>query len=650
MDNRRVVAAVAAVLVLAIGAVAPGQQILRPEQVQYEKERGVRWVPEMGDPPGFVPTEADALDRVVPGEFFVDPPTIHSLGFRWYIQGDANRNAEVAVAYRKKGDAQWREALPMLRVHFEVSNQEYGPWRAGNLFAGSVMFLDPGTEYEVRFTMSDPDGGAPGPKIVTAKTRTEPPVYEGERTVPVLPADHEGPRPEGAAADLAAALDQARPGDVLLLLPGVHRGAFTISTSGEEGRPIVLRGSDQGQAVVEGPEDAPETTLFDVSQVSHLHIENLLMRRARIAVHGGNRGGPENSRIVLRGCRIEDVWAGVWIYSENSENWYISDNVIIGRNSTWYPRTEPGRGYLEPSHTGVNIYGRGHVVAYNRIARFGDAFAIANYGVPMSDLAKQCLNIDVYHNDLSWAYDDIIETDYGCHNIRVWRNRGYNAHTGLSVQPSFGGPIYLIRNELYGITGLSYKLHNYCTGILAYHNTTASATRNFSGHDRWQNGHFRNNLFMGGRSYQRAVRGREQTVVALAIATGSISPYTTLDYNGYSRNDPAGFISWFDGQTRHSFDSLAEFAEALGHERHGIQVDYDIFVRADRPQMGVTAEPGEWDLRLRPESAAVDAGIRLPNINDDFTGTAPDLGALEFGQPLPHYGPRRMVWGEGESS
>ena len=30
----------------------------------------------------------------------------------------------------------------------------------------------------------------------------------------------------------------------------------------------------------------------------------------------------------------------------------------------------------------------------------------------------------------------------------------------------------------------------------------------------------------------------------------------------------------------------------------------------------------------------------LPNINDGFTGNAPDLGALEVGQPLPHYGPR----------
>jgi hypothetical protein len=30
----------------------------------------------------------------------------------------------------------------------------------------------------------------------------------------------------------------------------------------------------------------------------------------------------------------------------------------------------------------------------------------------------------------------------------------------------------------------------------------------------------------------------------------------------------------------------------------------------------------------------------IPNVNDGFAGSAPDLGALEVGQPLPIYGPR----------
>ena len=55
-------------------------------------------------------------DRTTTGEFIVDPPTLINLGFEWFIQCDDNRNAAVAVAYRKPGTAQWTTALPLLRL------------------------------------------------------------------------------------------------------------------------------------------------------------------------------------------------------------------------------------------------------------------------------------------------------------------------------------------------------------------------------------------------------------------------------------------------------------------------------------------------------------------------------------------------------
>ncbi|HEY6509683.1 MAG TPA: hypothetical protein VIY56_16790, partial [Vicinamibacterales bacterium] len=53
-------------------------------------------------------------DASVPGELVVEPPTLINLGFEWFLEGDANRNAAVEVAYRKQGDAAWRPALPLL--------------------------------------------------------------------------------------------------------------------------------------------------------------------------------------------------------------------------------------------------------------------------------------------------------------------------------------------------------------------------------------------------------------------------------------------------------------------------------------------------------------------------------------------------------
>ena len=57
---------------------------------------------------------AHAANPTRPGEFVIDPPTLINLGFEWFIDGDDNRNASVAVSYRKAGDSRWLNALPLL--------------------------------------------------------------------------------------------------------------------------------------------------------------------------------------------------------------------------------------------------------------------------------------------------------------------------------------------------------------------------------------------------------------------------------------------------------------------------------------------------------------------------------------------------------
>ena len=72
-------------------------------------------------------------------------------------------------------------------------------------------------------------------------------------------------------------------------------------------------------------------------------------------------------------------------------------------------------------------------------------------------------------------------------------------------------------------------------------------------------------------------------------------------------------------------------------------MDYDGFVHVTPPNLEDIQhvyEPTDYDFRLKPTSPAVDAGVELPNITDGFAGKAPDLGAIELSQPMPHYGPR----------
>ncbi len=76
-------------------------------------------------------------------------------------------------------------------------------------------------------------------------------------------------------------------------------------------------------------------------------------------------------------------------------------------------------------------------------------------------------------------------------------------------------------------------------------------------------------------------------------------------------------------------------------------MDYDIFVNVpklnaqDLKKVQALYKAEDFDYRLKPDSAALDRGVVLPNVTDGFAGKAPDLGALELGQSPPHYGPRQ---------
>ncbi len=583
--------------------------------------------------------EGPRRNDIVPGELIIDPPTIHNLGFRWYVEGDTNGNATVEVAYRRSGDVAWREALPTLRINHEVAARYRGRHcRTANLFAGSILFLDPETAYEVRFTMEDPDGGAPEePRYLTVATRSEPRAAVDGRILHVYPPGFQGAKENAHVFDdLMSAYERAGPGDVFFLHAGVHpaTGApYVLTHGGNENRPIVFRGAGAGRTVIEGLGHG--TDLFQLQSADHIMFEDLTLRRAHTAIRTGlttgigiDKGGPGATGLTVRRCHIENVLNGIWTTTEKSANWFIADNVITGIDEAWYPR--PRSGYMDGSHTGVNIYGQGHVVCYNRISRFSDSLAIANYHPPPMDIRKQAVNIDFYNNDLSFAMDDTIEADYGCHNIRIYQNLCYNTHSALSIQPSYGGPVYLIRNVVYGARR-SLKWSMVPSGPVAYHNTLISAGRAFSS-PVWSNGHLRNNLFLGNGAI---------------INTGTVTPaLSTMDYNGWyiDRSDPTP-IRWVVGEDdKRDYATLESFASDTGHERNGTLVDYGIFYRAAPVERGATYNREEVDLRLRPGSSAVNAGLRLPNVNDDFRGTAPDLGAYEAGNSIPHYGPREKDW------
>jgi hypothetical protein len=618
------------------------------------------------------------------GEFIIEPPTLMSLGFEWHIDGDDNRNAGVSVRYRKRGEADWREALPLLRLQREEMINTYGAYDyiVPNMFAGSIMDLQPDTEYEVLLRMTDPDGVENvAQQQFFIQTRAEPQPYTGGRIFHVYPPGFEGYRQEPSFTGLLAAFytrangadwfnaypPRVQPGDTILVHAGLYKedryryanqlgllfdGTYRFRQNGTAEKPIAIVAAGDGEVIFDG---GGNHVLFDVMASDYLYFEGFTIRNTEVAFQAGYKDLAGAVGLTVKKCRLENIGRGIYTDWSGSKDFYIADNFFIGKSHPerlegWIGRIWQGTpGYPTPviSELAVKVYGSGHTIAYNYVANFHDGIDHATYGEPDGNpepiRERMPVSIDIYNNDITNVDDNCIEADGAVHNIRILRNRCFNqAHRSLSTQPVLGGPAYFIRNIVYHAPeGGSVKFTANSAGVLVYHNTFTSEVLSMG---QASNLHYRNNLILG--------QGAAPEVFSMDTATN----YSSSDYNGFRPNPDAdvSFI-WrsppfemavdFAGERiDRRFQSLAEYSEATGQDLHSVLLDYDIFedvsaLTTENPGRLYDAE--DLDFRLRAGSNAIDAGMILPNVNDGCRGRMPDLGAYEFGEAIPHYGPRK---------
>jgi len=648
--------------------------------------------------------EINEINQVKPGKFVVEPPTLISLGFEWYIEGDKNRDAAVDVSYREKGEDSWHKALPLFRVQNEESIAGLFcnsiDYIAPNLFAGSIFDLKPDTEYECMFHMSDPDGvDGDSKKVVTVRTRFEPKPCETGQIYHVYPFGYTGEKQEPAFPNLMAAYymgwceadwwnvapPRVQPGDTIVVHAGIYKddwnaygadisgrgmgtpfqGTYYLTGKGTPEKPIAIKAAGDGEVIFDGNNNF---NLFNVMAADYHYFEGLSIRNTYVAFLAGNKNIAGSSGLTVKRCRFEDIDKGIHTDWSGSKNFYISDNVFIGRHDpyslhSWY--NFPGRKSSYPyekclSEYAVKVAGAGHVICHNYIAHFHDGIDHATYGVPdgyppyghpdvypLEDVLKfdrTFVSIDIYNNLIINMHDNFIEADGAMYNIRVLRNLCVNAAANaLSQQTLFGGPAYFIRNIVYNAPQCLKHAQN-PAGLIYYHNTFTARVEAAQA----SNVHFRNNLILGWLP--------SETI----FSVDTFTDYTSSDYNGFRPDTKAEYsFIWkcpssdlFKNYTveriEQKFQTLEEYSEATGHDKHSILIDYDIFMNVTPPDSNnITRlyEANNLDFRLKPHAAAVDAGCILPNVNDDFTGKAPDLGALETGTSVPVYGPRPMVIG-----
>ncbi len=549
-----------------------------------------------------------AQNATTPGLVTSPSPTTQSLSLEWAISGDDNLDGRVTVRYRAQGTQPWLAAMPLVRIpagRNTTGTFGSGGGQWGNKHAGSLMDLSPGTTWEVELTLVDPDGGGTT-RTVTASTRPIP--VEGVGAV------HHAV----TVATFAAALGAVQPGDVLVLANGAYP-AFTLSTSGQPGRPIILRGES-----VDGVTFSGKLTLTDLA---HVWLENVTVL-GEVRLNG-------SSNMVVRGCKVHTPGEGISFQRGAAvpHDNYIVDNDVVGA-ANWVDSQLSVSGYN--GGEGIEFTGSGHVVCFNHVKGFRDDISLMEY-----DEAFEQTSIDICNNDIEEATDDAVEADSAMGNVRVVRNRVKNCFDGLSSQPDLGGPTYYLRNTLFNVLYTPFKFHNGTVGDQVFHNTVLKNGDAFGCYAgaTWSRAVFRNNLFLGGPggTWGGYANGTGR-VLDLADADATCS----FDYDGLGST--TGTFEGKVGATR--FTSLATL-RAMTSEGHAQEVDLSVFAHAVPFPSAAFPPKADVDLSLAPGSLAVDHGVVLAGLDEDFSGLAPDLGALELGAAPPVVGPRVGVTGTG---
>ena len=550
------------------------------------------------------------------GKPVLEAPTLHSLGVYWIIQGDDNQNATVAFSYRKAGEVVWKQTLPLFRVEKGANKLERGESRVkvppdAWLFAGSAVLLKPDTAYELRLRLSDPDGGAMEQQL-QARTLAEPVASSNAPQYHVVPGSGGGTGTrEDPFRGLEAAREKVVPGGIYLLHAGVYTGTFAASKSGEPGRPIIWRGAGDGEAVIDG---AGQERAVDATDIHDVWFERLSIRNATWGLVANG-----SARIVVRRCHVYGVKNGITATRNDNGQLagiFIADNLLEGP-FPWPPSTK-GAGVDE--NRGIQISGTGQEVCYNRVRHFKDG--IDTFPSPV------CAAIDIHNNEISECLDDGAEMDYSERNTRLFHNRFTDVFQGISTQPVLGGPVYIFRNAVYNIDVEPIKMHNSPSGALVFHNTFVKKGEPLLLYTSAPVHHcvLRNNLFIG-------------TNGNYAYECDAPMVDCDFDYDGFGGGPWKQFLKWNNVR----YATMAEVREKAPVYKHAVLIDAaTVFASGIKPpdEWASLHTPASIDLRLRKGTAALDAGLPLPGFNDGFAGKAPDLGAYEFGSPLPHYGPR----------
>jgi Calx-beta domain/Right handed beta helix region len=276
------------------------------------------------------------------------------------VSGDANGNAAVTL--------EWGTVGPTAAGHPLVRTD-------ATHFVGSLFWLAPATAYQVRVTLSDPDG-VTGTAAMTAPLTTRSAVLAptGPRTWYVAPTGNDGnvgTTPGQALRTVQEAANRTAAGDLVSIAPGVYRESVSVPTSGTASAPIVYRGSGDG-VVLDGADAAIAAGVAWTAEANGVHARVLGFATGHVVTELGR---------LFRYDSLPDLVAlgagapGGFFFDGTTLRVKFANGSVPGAHTMHVARLEDGfvldgRAFvrienLEIRHYGAGDFGKGVYLRYS---------------------------------------------------------------------------------------------------------------------------------------------------------------------------------------------------------------------------------------------------------------------------------------------
>jgi hypothetical protein len=514
--------------------------------------------------------------------------TFHCLSVYWSPEGGA-ADKQVTIRFREKGQAAWRDGLPMKynRVETPESLADY---------RGSIVHLKPGTAYEIELALQ----GTATKTTLAASTWSE--KFPIASTVKVQPGN-------------SLKVDQSGTPDGYVLYEGTN---VTLDGRNQVDDGIVVNAS---YVILRG------FTLKNVNRHG-IHLQNahhVVIENCDIS-----QWGSEDEQGRGYGREMDSA-----IYSKNQK----LSNIVIQRNKIHHPAwdsnswaedhlsTKPSRHPSGPQAISFWDCEGNNVIRYNECFSdkdhyFNDIIGGARNGSYRGFPGRDS---DIYGNYIAHCWDDGIESEGANQNVRIWDNYIEETMIAIGNAATSIGPLYVWRNvsgRSHTPTGSSWDLTH--GGFLKM---------GFANGEQWMTGHmyiFNNTILQPNDEGMDALGGpykpiKHCTTRNNILHVRSKDPNVIATSKAHDNN--CGNNNDFD------YDLLSAKRYPAGHQKNGVHG-----VPRYVPGAGFDAEKRTGNFQLADGSPGLDQGVVIANFADEFKGKSPDIGAHEAGTPPMVFG------------